>query len=117
MKTNNFADSFRKNISPIEQIFWYRVRGRRLGGYKIRRQQSIGHYVVDFYCAEKKVVIELDGPSHGEQDQLNTDEMRQKFLEEKGFVVIRYRNDQIFHNLEIVLEDLLSKLNSINPSP
>lgn len=100
------------NISPVEQRFWYRVRDRRLGGYKIRRQHQIGPYVVDFYCADKNMVIEIDGSSHGEPDQMREDPIRQRYLEEHGFVVVRYRNDQIVHNIETVLEDLLNKLNS-----
>ena len=112
MKTNPYAGSLRKNTSPIEQRLWFFLRDRRLGGYKFRRQQSMGPYVVDFYCAEKNLAIELDGPSHGEAAQRMKDPHRQRFLETQGLTVLRYLNEQIIHELEIVLEDILKKLNS-----
>lgn len=102
METSYHARKLRKDISPVEQKLWYRVRNRRLGGFKIRRQQAIGLYVVDFYCDEKKVVIEIDGASHGEFEQMQKDPIREKYLHERGFMVIRYRNDQIIHDLETV---------------
>ena len=105
-------------MTPVEHRLWFRLRGRRLGGFKFRRQQGIGSYVVDFYCAERKMVIEIDGSSHGLGDQMKKDEIRQSRIEELGFRVIRYRNDQVVHQLEAVLEDILKHLEqSPHPSP
>ena len=113
MKTNKWATKLRKNTSPIEQKLWYHLRAKRLGGYKFRRQQAIGPFVVDFYCPQKRLVIELDGPSHGEKEQMKRDPLRQQFIEHKNITVLRYRNDQVMHDLETVLGDILKALNSL----
>lgn len=84
-----------------------RLRNRQLGGFKFRRQCPVGKYVVDFYCADCRLVVEVDGDSHGEQ--IEYDEKRTSELKEVGYEVIRFTNRQVMNELENVLEVILSK--------
>jgi len=101
--------ALRKNQTEPERRFWQAVRGKQLG-VKFRRQQGIGPYIVDFYCAELKLVVELDGESHYTDEGLKHDQERDAFLREHGLKVIRFTNIQIMQELDAVLELLLRKI-------
>ncbi len=90
----------RKNPTRAERKLWTAIKGDRLG-VTFRRQHSIGIFIVDFYCAEKDLVIEVDGPIH--DFQVQEDATRQEFLEQKGLTVIRFRNDEVLGDLNGVL--------------
>ena len=114
----NYSKILRQNMTDVENILWYYLRNNQLNGYKFRRQEAIGGYIVDFVCFEKKLIIELDGGQHNEENIIAKDSIRQKFLENNGFVVLRFWNDEILENLENVLNSIYEKLESINiPSP
>jgi very-short-patch-repair endonuclease len=105
-----------------EHILWNKLRNRALGGYKFKRQFSIGPYIVDFYCAEAKLVIEIDGATHVTEKELKYDKLRQEFLEEQGLKVNRFLNSDIKDNLEEVLEDIYDtckkrSIKSTSPQP
>ncbi|MDB2414338.1 transcription-repair coupling factor [Rickettsiales bacterium] len=102
------ARNLRKNQTEVEKKLWSELRGRRFGGYKFRRQHDIEKYIVDFVCLDKKLIIELDGGQHAEQKE--HDKKRTKFLESKGYRVIRFWNNQVIENLEGVLENIQSVL-------
>jgi 5-methyltetrahydrofolate--homocysteine methyltransferase len=104
----------RKRSAPAEQKLWYCLRDRRLNRLKFRRQVSIDQYVADFYCAESKVIIELDGESHIGQEQ--NDELRTTQLNRLGFRVIRFSNVDIFENLDGVLLSILRECENRKPS-
>ncbi len=87
-----------------ERLLWSRLRGKRLGGLKFRRQQVLGPYFVDFYCAEVRLVIELDRRSH--DGRAAYDQQRTKFLEREGLRVIRYSNDDVLQDVDAVVEDI-----------
>jgi len=87
------ARELRRASTPPEQILWSVLRGRRLGGLKFRRQEPIGHYIVDFCCREHKLVVELDGMSH--DDKAEYDRCRQQWLEQEGYRVIRLANADV----------------------
>ncbi len=76
-----------------ERKLWSLLRGRRLGGLKFRRQAPIGPFIVDFFCAEKKLIVELDGASHADRGEY--DRRRQVFLEKCGYRVLRIDNDEV----------------------
>ena len=97
-------------MSEPEKRFWLRLRSKQFFNLKFRRQHGIGQYIVDFYCPERQVVIELDGDTHGETSQIIKDEKRQSFLKSLGIKVVRYTNEEIMKNIEGVLEDLSNKL-------
>jgi very-short-patch-repair endonuclease len=95
----------RNERSVSEKLLWYQLRNSKLG-YKFRRQQGIGNYIVDFYCPELKLVIEIDGPTHEMPDELKRDKDRQVFLESLGLKVKRYYNLEVKNGLGGVIDDL-----------
>lgn len=105
----------RLQSTDAEKKLWHALRNRRLGGYKFRRQHSIGPYVVDFVCIAAKLIVEVDGGQHATQK--NDDDLRTGFLNDKGFNVIRFWNNEVFENLEGVLETILRNLREQAPSP
>ena len=107
----------RSNMTGPETRLWSALRARQLQGMKFRRQHGIGPYIVDFYCSERSLVIEVDGDSHADDDQIVKDQLRDAYLESLGLHVIRYLNDDIVKNLAGVLEDLTVKLTSGSTSP
>lgn len=86
---------------------WRMVRGRRLGGFKFRRQRSIGPYIVDFYCSWAKLAIELDGSVHDNPARAEYDRERQEYLEAIGIRVVRFRNNEVLREPNRVAESLL----------
>ncbi len=95
----------RNGPTTVERTLWKNIKNSQLG-HKFRRQQGIGPYIVDFYCPEKSIIVELDGWIHGEEGHEEKDQKRQVFLEQQGFTVVRYRNEQIKYELSSVLHDL-----------
>ena len=100
-----------------ETRLWSRLRARQLQGLKFRRQHGIGPYIVDFYCPEQSLVIEVDGDSHADGNQVMKDKQRETYLQSLGLRVIRYINDDIVNNLDGVLEDLAERMSSRPTSP
>ena len=90
--------AFRSNPTDAERALWRQLRCRQLGGYKFRRQQPVGQYIVDFVCLERRVIIELDGGQHAKQ--VGYDAERTAWLESQGFRVLRFWNNQVFQELE-----------------
>jgi very-short-patch-repair endonuclease len=107
----------RSNMTGTETRLWSRLRARQLQGLKFRRQHGIGPYIVDFYCPEQSLIIEVDGDSHADADQILKDRQREKYLQSFGLHVIRYINDDILKNLDGVMEDLAERLSSRSTSP
>lgn len=99
--------------TPWEQKLWNHLKGRQLDGFKFRRQQGIENYVVDFFCPEGKLIIELDGSGHLNPRKKKEDEKRDKILKELGYCILRFYNSDIDESLEGVLtiiSDLCKKL-------
>jgi very-short-patch-repair endonuclease len=105
------ARNLRKNSTDAENRMWYFLRDRRLNGYKFIREQVIGNYIADFVCRQKKIIIEVDGSQHAEAVQY--DKRRTKFLEEKGYKVFRIWNNEVFENIDGVLEAILDLCESV----
>lgn len=99
-------------MTPAENKLWLKLRLKQLNGCKFRRQHGIGPYIVDFYCPEKELIIEVDGDIHVWGDQIKKDHVKEKYLKDLGLKVLRYRNDDILSNLENVMDDLYEKLNA-----
>jgi very-short-patch-repair endonuclease len=89
----------RRDQTDAERLFWFAVRNRRLDGVKFRRQTTIGPYIVDFLCIEAMLVVELDGGQHSPE----ADAARTRFLEQRGYRVLRFWNNEVIENLEGVL--------------
>lgn len=112
MKNNiiSRAKTLRINRTEAETHLWHFLRARRLGGYKFRRQHPIGNYILDFYCSEKKLAIELDGGQHAHEDRSIYDQNRTDILTGMGVKVIRYWDHELFLNIEGIIEDILREL-------
>jgi very-short-patch-repair endonuclease len=111
--------ALRKEMPPAEVILWKLLRGKGLCGRKFRRQYSIGPYIVDFYCPQEKLAIEIDGESHFVEGAEIGDRERQKYIEAKGIHVLRFTNTDVYERLEGVVIQIASRLplkTSPNPS-
>ena len=96
------AKKLRKKATLVETILWGQLRAKQIEGLKFRRQQPIGGLIVDFACFEKKLIIELDGGQHAQASE--KDRERDKNLSEKGYIVLRFWNNEVLENLEGVME-------------
>ena len=94
---------FRHPLTPPEAKVWHAVRDRQLG-FKIRRQHPIGRFIADFYWAEERLVIEIDGDTHAAPDQAAYDSTRTAWLEERGYRVLRFQARDVDHGLDAVLQ-------------
>src|SRR3989338_2981268 len=93
----------RKNMPEPEKRLWYFIRKKQLSGYRFRRQHSFGRYVVDFYCAETHLAIELDGDSHFTDDAQEYDKQRTEYMSSCGITVLRFTNTEVMGNIHGVL--------------
>ncbi|CAB1222802.1 endonuclease domain-containing protein [Acinetobacter bouvetii] len=101
-----FAKSMRHTSTDAENLMWQILRAKRFMNLKFRRQHVIASYIVDFYCHEIGLVIELDGGQHGTDDAIEYDAERTKFLEALGLTVVRYWNHDVLGRTDVVLEHL-----------
>ena len=108
------ARRLRKQSTDTEQHLWRHLRERQIAGFKFRRQQPVGRYVVDFINLENKVVIELDGAQHALHPG---DRIRDEWLRAEGYRVLRFWDNQVFSNLEGVLETIRDALLTPHPDP
>ena len=104
------ARSLRDRQTDAETLLWRKLRGRGLGGFKFVRQEPIGPYFADFACREQKLVIEIDGATHSAEAELGRDARRTEFLLASGYEVVRFVNDEVYRNLDGVLETILARL-------
>jgi len=100
--------ALRRNQTDAEARLWHHLRDRRLAGCKFRRQVQLGPYFADFACAEKWLIIELDGGQHAELAV--RDAQRSAYLQQRGFTVLRFWNDQVLRETDAVLEEILRHL-------
>ena len=101
------ARELRQVETETEKILWQALRGKRLNGLKFRRQHPYEHYVLDFFCVEHQLAVELDGSVHDVLDQAAYDEERTNFLNEHGLHIIRFRNEEVKKNLSNVLQKII----------
>jgi very-short-patch-repair endonuclease len=99
---SDFAKRLRRNQTDAERVLWFRLRDRRLAGCKFKRQVPIDRYVVDFFCAEAKLIVEIDGGQHDQQRERDSD--RTATLEAMGYLVLRFWNNEVMQNTAGVLE-------------
>ncbi len=98
------ARELRRAQTPAEEKLWACLRRKQLYDLKFRRQHPVGPFILDFYCAAHKLAVEIDGPSHG--SQMVYDQARTAWLEERGYRVIRFTNDQVQRRLDDVLAEI-----------
>lgn len=108
-------------MTRAETYLWACIRRERLG-FQFLRQVSVGYYVVDFYCKDLNLAIEVDGSIHNKPEIKNRDHFRQKFLEDLGVIFLRFSNDEVLYKTTAVLETIKNKCHelsqlSLSPSP
>jgi very-short-patch-repair endonuclease len=111
----NFAREMRGRQTDAEGLLWHVLRGRNLLGFKFRRQQPIGNFILDFYCPELKLAIELDGGQHTEHVEYDT--RRTTFLQTQGIEVLRFWNNDVLTRTVETLEEICRHLPNETPSP
>jgi very-short-patch-repair endonuclease len=102
----------RNNLTKAEVTLWKYIKGNQLEGRKFRRQFSVGNYILDFYCFEEKLAIELDGKEHYTEGSYEYDLSRDSFLKAQGITILRFENEDIFKCTEEVLEKIKSYFKS-----
>jgi very-short-patch-repair endonuclease len=107
------ARRLRNSPTATERVLWSRLRQRRLGGLKFRRQAPIGPYVLDFLCLRHRLVVEADGPFHNPE----RDAIRDAWLEARGFRVLRFSNSEIHNEAELVADRILAAIEELGPVP
>jgi len=102
-------------MTDVEGMLWARIRGRQLQGFRFRRQHPIGRYIVDFICLELQLIIELDGGQHMDQQQY--DVRRSQWLQNNGFKIVRFWNNDVTGDIDSVLQAIYLCLPPSQPSP
>ncbi len=110
------ARALRRASTAAERALWRALRRRGLGDCKFRRQEPLGPFVVDFVCLEARVVVEVDGGGHAEEEQGRFDQSRTHLLEGLGFRVVRFWNHEVLRSTRAVLEVIERELRK-TPSP
>lgn len=100
------ARELRRPMTPQEAKLWQRLRGKQLCGLKFRRQHPIFQFILDFFCYEQRLAIEIDGDSHGDPKQRAYDQARTQWLEQQGIRVIRFTNYEVNTNIDGVLDEI-----------
>jgi len=112
---SQLARTLRSNLTDAEARLWYHLRRKQLDGFRFRRQHPLGPYVVDLFCPEAKLIIEIDGGQHAEESS-----RREDWLKARGYRVIRFWNNDVLANTEGVLlkiKEALQQTNDSNPLP
>jgi chorismate synthase len=112
-----FAKQNRKNATPAEDKLWQEVRNRKIHGYKFRRQHPINGFIPDFICLTQKLIIEIDGEYHNEEEQKKYDEVRTKWLAASDYKMLRFTNEEVLNNINGVVEKIGNELLSGSGSP
>ncbi|HEX3674083.1 MAG TPA: endonuclease domain-containing protein [Rhizomicrobium sp.] len=102
------ARELRNNSTKAERWLWKGLAPLRAEGLRFRRQQTIGVYIVDFFCASRKLVVELDGTQHYEPEAVAYDEERTRWLEQRGYTVLRFENAEVLKERHVVIDRILA---------
>ena len=97
-------------MTKAEKLLWEKLRNRKIHNQRFLRQFSIGSYVVDFYCPKLRLAIEVDGSTHSTKDEIEYDKHRQEEIENLGIVFLRFYNDEVFKDINKVIENIKNKI-------
>ena len=104
------ARELRKNQTDAENLLWSKLRSHQLEGYKFKRQVPFGDYILDFYCHKAQLAVEVDGGQHTEKGVSSVDEIRTKFLNERGIKVLRFWNHEVLQSLDEVVDEIMRNM-------
>lgn len=102
------ARQLRKDMNPSEIVLWEIIKDKKISGYKFRNQHPVDRYILDFYCHEKKLAIEIDGNIHDHRKEY--DKYRDEYLKSAGIEVLRFSNDEIINNPDKIIEIIRTRL-------
>jgi very-short-patch-repair endonuclease len=102
--------NLRRRSTKAERLMWQNLRNRRFEGYKFRRQVSVGFFVLDFYCPQLKLAIEVDGYSHDSEEAKKYDAERQEIIENHGVRFLRIRDEEVHENIEKALDKVKAEI-------
>ena len=103
-----FSRTNRKKQTDAEKLLWFRLRNKQLAGYKFRRQYPVQNYILDFYCVEKRLAVELDGSQH--MNNKIYDEKRDTVLQKYGIETVRFWDNDVLQKIEAVVSQIAEKL-------
>jgi imidazole glycerol-phosphate synthase subunit HisF len=106
------AKDLRRNMTDAEKLLWSHLKVG-VHGVKVRRQHPIGIYIADFYLHKLKLIIEVDGKIHDLKDVKENDRIREDFLKEQGCVIVRFTNERVFKELDVVLDEINSTVEKL----
>ena len=105
----------RNNITDAERYLWTRIRMEQLKGCRFYRQKPVGDYIVDFFCPEAKLVIEIDGGQHFSDEMTGHDRIRDEYLSSRGLRVLRFANNDVLINIDEVVESIIENMEENPP--
>ena len=108
--SKKIASNLRRHQTDAEKALWLKLRSKQLAGMKFRRQQAIGPYIVDFVNFDDRLVIEIDGGQHSRHKIRTDDEKRTMWLQQQGYDIIRFWDNEVLQNIDGVLENILVAL-------
>jgi very-short-patch-repair endonuclease len=114
---NERARQLRNNATAVERKLWYKLRALKISGPKFRRQVPIDHYIVDFACLSRRLIVEVDGATHATNEQIESDASRPRDLGDHGFKVLRFQNADIVTNIDGVMDEVVVALDVRTPTP
>jgi very-short-patch-repair endonuclease len=109
------ARRLRRNQTPAERQVWRAINARQVEGFRFRRQVELHGYIVDFACYEARLIVEIDGATHSTNREIERDAKRDEILRANGNSILRFANDEVFRNLDGVLETIRLKLRELRP--
>jgi len=112
INAKHLRSKLRNNTTKAEKVLWEMIRKKKLG-FKFRRQFQIGFYIVDFYCHELKLIIELDGSIHDEVFQEKHDHKRDAWLKSQEYIILRFQNNDLFNFSEKVINDITKRIDEL----
>ena len=107
------AQFLRRNETKAEKLLWEKLRNNQLGGLKFRRQHPVNIYIADFYCHKFKLIIELDGDYHDQEEQKQKDEVRTEVLRLNDLKIIRFKNEEVEQDINQVLTAIKNKIEQL----
>jgi len=111
-KLKPLARTLRNNMTDAEQLVWSKIRRKQIGEVQFYRQKNIGHYIVDFYCPKGKLIVELDGGQHYENEGMKKDQERDRHLQGLGLTVLRFSDLDVLKNIDGVVQRIQDHLKS-----
>ena len=109
------ARTFRRNATSAERRLWLGLRRKQVAGFRFRRQVIFGDFIADFACFDGRLVVEVDGATHSTDEEIARDRARSAALTAMGFSVLRFTNNDVFRNLDGVLETIWVRLTELRP--